>query len=595
MAKPNQLDMLIVSVPVLDLQYPPSSPAVIKACVKSAGFTARTLDLNLLLVEACGDRDSFYRVQYSFENIGPLPTDNYTDPVAAFFDDHHDMIRSWLDLSISAVQQHNPRWLGVSVFSYKSHKACLLLLAEIQRRGLPFKIVLGGRGASSYALGPDHSQFKKRIQNYFGTYPNRNFGESMLHYGLTHKLIQGDGEQAVINLLVQDTEDNVTTDVATIDLETVPFVDYDDYEISAYQYVNEPILPITGSKGCVRRCTFCDIPVLWPKFKYRSGDHIAKEMIHLYERHGVRKFYMTDSLVNGSMVAFTDFITTLAEYNTHHPDAQIRWVGQYITRPRSRALDHIYYDRLKASGGEGLTIGVESGSDSVRAHMKKQFTTADIDHELEEFDRRGIVCVLLFFSCYPTETWQDFMDTVDMFIRYQKYCASGTVYKITLGTPYTHHAQTPLWNMQEDIGLQIKPGSDILWSLESNPELTYLERVRRRLILQEVAMALKLPMSRNTAELNQLIDSLRNHGSDIREFFAAGDVVDLLTDQFQLTGYDQILMPMHLQQQIKKQIDSHPEYIQEILHKHADINDDIKFDNQSYLTLRSMLIEATKK
>lgn len=587
--------MLIVSLPVLDLQYPPSSPAVIKACVQSAGFTAKTLDLNLLLVDVCGDRDNFSRVQYSFENVGPRPTEGVQDPVEAFFDSHHDIIRTWADLSLQKICQHDPRWLGVSVFSYKSHKACLLLLSEIRRKGLGFKIVLGGRGASSYALGPDHSQFKKRIQSYFGAYPSRNFGETMLHYGLTNKLIQGDGEQAVIDLLTKETDDNRHTSVATIDLETVPFVDYDDYDIKAYQYVNEPILPITGSKGCVRRCTFCDIPVLWPKFKYRSGDHIAREMIHLYERHGVRKFYMTDSLVNGSMAAFNDFITTLSDYNSHHTDAQIKWVGQYITRPRSAALDDVYYDRLKASGGEGLTIGVESGSDNVRAHMKKQFCTADIDHELAQFDQRGIACVLLFFSCYPTETWQDFMDTVDMFVRYQKYCASGTVYKITLGTPYTHHAQTPLWNMQQDIGLQIKPGSDILWLMDSNPELTYLERVRRRLILQEVAMALKLPISRNTAELNQLIDSLRNHRADIDEFFPAHDPVELVPDKWNLTGYPEILMPTHIQLLIKKQIDAYPEYIQQILQKHAEINDDIKFDNHSYITLRSMLVDCTRK
>ena len=177
------------------------------------------------------------------------------------------------------------------------------------------------------------------------------------------------------------------------------FRSFDDYDLTKYNYVNELTIPITGSKGCVRKCTFCDIPVLWPKFKFRSGKHIAGEMIHLYNRHGVKKFYMSDSLVNGSLTAFMDFITTLAEHNKNNPTNSIKWVGQYITRPKSNVLNDDYYDLLKSSGGEGLTIGVESGSDRVRQHMKKQFTTADIDYELAQFDRRGIVCVLLFFSC----------------------------------------------------------------------------------------------------------------------------------------------------------------------------------------------------
>jgi radical SAM superfamily enzyme YgiQ (UPF0313 family) len=583
--------MLIVSLPVLDLQYPPSSPAIIKACVKSAGYQAKTADLNILLLELCKSREKFDQVQYNFENVGPQEI-NTQDPVLAFFDNNHDLIRSWVDASIDLIIKHDPVWLGISVFSYKSHKAALLLCAEIKRRNLDVKIVLGGRGASSYALGPDHRQFRQRIEKFFGPYPNKNFANTLLAYGLATAVIHGDGEQAVIDLLQGNTESDISGDINQINLETLPFVDFDDYDLEAYNYVNQLTIPITGSKGCVRQCTFCDIPVLWPKFKFRSGEHIAQEMIHLFNRHGVKKFYMTDSLVNGSLKAFDDFITRLAEHNTQNPDNAIKWVGQYITRARSKSLDDRYYDLIKASGGEGLTIGVESGSDAVRAHMKKQFTTADIDHELQEFDRRGIVCVLLFFSCYPTETWQDFLDTVDMFIRYQKYCATGTVYKMTLGTPYTHHAQTPLWNMQEEIGLSAQLGSDILWSLKSNSSLTYYERIRRRLILQEVATALKLPMSRNTAELTQLADSIRFHQPSIDKYFD-NTPIELYDDYYNLTGHAQVLMPPDVYDRVKRQIIQHYNLGQQILDKHQNINDDIKFDNHSYIDLRNLLLKVT--
>jgi len=585
----NQLDILVVSLPVLDLQYPPSSPAVIKSCAIAAGFTAKTYDLNLLLLQICGGKDQFYRIQYNFENASSqsVTTD---DPVLAFFTNDHDIIRQWVDQSIEIIQQYNPKWLGISVFSYKSHKACLLLCAELKRRKIDIKIVLGGRGASSYALGPDHSQFIGAIKNFFGKYPHKNFSETLLHYNLTDKVIQGDGENAIVELLSTNTDNNINARVDDINLEKIPFVDFDDYDLVAYNYVNEPILPITGSKGCVRQCTFCDIPVLWPKFKFRTGTHIAEEMIHLYKQHKVKKFYMTDSLVNGSLKAFTDFITILAEHNAHSPGKEIKWVGQYITRTRSAVLSDQYYKLLKASGGEGLTIGVESGSDNVRAHMKKQFKTVDIDHEIEQFDRYGIVCVLLFFSCYPTETWQDFVDTVQMFIRYQRYCASGTVYKITLGTPYTHHAQTPLWNMQDQIGLESKSGSDILWRLSSNPELTYYERVRRRLILQEVATALSLPMSRNTAELNQMIYSIQYHNKSIVKYFKKQQTpITFYKDQYKLTAHESILMPTDIQHMVYTHLQNNLDLPLRIQEKHSEINDDIQFDNSAYVTLRELI------
>lgn len=582
------IDLLVVSVPILDLQYPPSSPAIIKACANSAGFKAKTLDLNILLKNICGSKEKFFSIQHNFENISSSEVCK-KDYIATFFDNDRDIIKTWLNQAIKKIKSTDPRWLGISVFSYKSHKAALALCFEVRKRLPNIKIVIGGRGASSFALGPDHDYFFQKIETLLGPYPYLNFGETLLHYKLIDNLIQGDGEQAIIDLLEDNTPKNIVASVDKINLETLPFVDFDDYDLNAYDYINEPTIPITGSKGCVRQCTFCDIPVLWPKFKFRSGTHIAKEMIHLYKKHGVRKFYMSDSLVNGSMAAFNDFIKVLAEYNLKYPDQSIKWVGQYITRPISKTLSDNYYDLLKASGGEGLTIGVESGSDAVRAHMKKQFTTKDIDTELEQFDRRGIVCVLLFFSCYPTETWQDFLDTVNMFIRYQKYCANGTVYKITLGTPYTHHPQTPLWNIQEEIGLESKKGSDILWRLNKNKQLTFVERVRRRLILQEVATILKLPMSRNTAELNQLKNSLYLHRKDIDNYFGQEKVL-AYDDVYNLSPYSNLLMPPEIQFELKIHLENNPTYIQKIYQLHSNIQDDISFDNESYTQLKEMIL-----
>lgn len=590
MSYTKPLDMLIVALPVLDLQYPPAGPAILKGCLQNAGYTAQTLDFNMDLLRLCGSKERFYQVQYNFENVSTDVLDS-KDPVIAFFDKDHDLIRQWVDLCIEQIVRIKPRWLALSVFTYKSHKAALLLLAEIRRRKIKQQISMGGRGASAFALGPDHSEFKHKIINYFGPYPQKNFGQTMQEYGLIDKLIEGDGEQAIIDLVKDDMPDRVMANVADIDLESVPFVDFGDYNLKGYDFVNEPILPITGSKGCVRKCRFCDIPVLWPKYKWRSGKHIAEEMIHLYNKHGVRKFYLTDSLVNGSLKAFTDFTKTLAEYNTANPDKSLKWVGQYITRKMSPALNDEYYDRLKASGGEGLTIGVESGSDAVREHMKKQFRTVDVDHEIAEFDKRGIVCVLLFFSCYPTETWQDFLDTADMLMRYRKYCANGTVYKLTLGTPYTHHPDTPLWLIQDEIGLESEEGSDILWRLKSNPDLTFYERVRRRLILQEVTTALKLPMSRNTPELNQLTDSLRLHGKKIKRYFGKKVPIETLPDHYDLTPYDNLLMPLDLQEQCHEIMQNNKRDTVRILLQHQEIKDDIKFDNDSYTNLKQLLLD----
>ena len=84
------IDLLVVSVPVLDLQYPPSSPAIIKSCAIAAGFSSHTLDLNLLLKKICGDNNNFYAIQYNFENVNPNSIDT-KDTIDAFFDNDKEI------------------------------------------------------------------------------------------------------------------------------------------------------------------------------------------------------------------------------------------------------------------------------------------------------------------------------------------------------------------------------------------------------------------------------------------------------------------------------------------------------------------------
>ena len=583
----DKLDILFLNVPILDLQYPPSSAAVLKACVKQAGYSGKVLDTNILLKDICGNE--FSSVSNEFETISKSGiTNNY---VESLFDNYCNVVHQWIDTVVAHIRQSDPRWLGISIFSYKSHKAALLVALTVRKLFPEIRIVVGGRGASSYPFGPDFVAFKDKFYALLDTNTSETMGDSLLAAGIIDSFIDGDAEQEIINLLATDTDiARLHGRIDTLDLETLPPSDYDDFNLSKYEYVNEPTLSITGSKGCVRQCTFCDIPVLWPKYKFRSGKHIASEMIVLNERYNVNKFYMSDSLVNGSLVAFKDFMHTMADYNTANPDNTLRWVGQYITRPVHQVHQvKNYYDLLKASGAEGLTIGVESGSDAVRQHMRKKFSTYDIDTELAEFDKREITCVLLFFSCYPTETWQDFLDTAEMLIRYQKYCARGTVYKMTLGIPYTHHRNTPLWNMQEKINLDSDSGSDIMWLLKDNPDLTFHERVRRRLILQEVCFALNLPLSRNAAELNQLKYTLHYHRETLKEYFGDPAPISIYPDVFNITPFDTILMPLELQGKVYSQLQAHPTFNNLIKNKHKDSEQDITYDIEGYHNLKEEL------
>ena len=119
------MKFLLLSVPVLDLQYPPSSPAIIKSCLASAGHDAIVFDTNILLYTLAGSDQRFVELSNLFEVCGVNEQwENYTQ---ALFDTEHEIIQEWLYKITERIQQEQPDWLGISVFSYKSHKAALLI------------------------------------------------------------------------------------------------------------------------------------------------------------------------------------------------------------------------------------------------------------------------------------------------------------------------------------------------------------------------------------------------------------------------------------------------------------------------------------
>ena len=72
---------------------------------------------------------------------------------------------------------------------------------------------------------------------------------------------------------------------------------YDDIDLTAYkneaflEFENKQLtVPITGSRGCVRKCSFCNVESLWPKYVFRSGADIVDEMEHYIDTVGIKNF-----------------------------------------------------------------------------------------------------------------------------------------------------------------------------------------------------------------------------------------------------------------------------------------------------------------
>ena len=543
-----------VNIPAWSLHYPAGAPAILKSIARSEGHEAKCFDFAYDLFNGVAQRNlSRYD---ELQTLLVIPS-QWTKPVDSLHylvlgDAQSEDIDTWIKLSVAKLKQYAPNWVGISVFSYWSHKSSLLLAQAIRQHLPDVQILCGGRGVTSTLFGPDRKSYLAAIaqaglpEAQQDTY----YKDWILQAGLADAVIEGDSEQAIRDWLNSGSKTvKWSAPIEHIRMNEIPYSDFDDYDLAGYPWHHEPALPISSSKGCVRACTFCDVPKIWPKFLFKDGHHVADEMAYLGHKYKAKEFYITDSLANGSMVAFMDFLNKVTDYkNTGKIDKDMVWTGHYITRP-AHQIPAEYYKLMGTTGAQGLAIGVETGSDSVRNQMKKKFSTNDLDVEMQHFSKNNITAVLLFFSGYPTETWQDFLDTVLMFHRYQRYAADGTLQKLSLGTPYQFAYDTPVEDLTQEYQMTIGDFGD-LWTAGVNPELHYLERVRRRMIMQEVCCLLNLPVSRNYYELLFMMNTIRSKRREIMNFFQLSnysfDTHANITGDHRLG--DRVFMPADLQQ-----------------------------------------------
>ena len=141
--------------------------------------------------------------------------------------------------------------------------------------------------------------------------------------------------------------------------------------------------------------------------------------------------------------------------------------------------------KLMAEAGAGtMLIGVESGSQAVRDHMQKKFTQDHLDYCLAMFEKYKIKCRFLMIIGYPTETQQDFQDTLDMFTRYKHLNDKGIIEEVNLGLTLNLLPNTPLHeNKDKDNIVQLNNHIND-WICKDNPALDYKERLRRRIVVQ---------------------------------------------------------------------------------------------------------------
>ncbi len=409
---------------------------------------------------------------------------------------------------IEDTKNYQPDLMLVSVFSLMQRPLARVFLESL-RKALPdLEIIIGGPGVSSTdEMG-------------------RTFGSELLKNNLVDYYCLGEGDVVLPEFLKGNKNSLGINGKNTGPESWVPQLDdldnqfllpsYKKIEVDNYHNLelkNSAIFSISTSRGCVRDCSFCDVSNMWKKFRFRSGKNVANEILKHHLDVGAVHFTIVDSLINGSLKSFKEFNMAMIELKETYPGLEkFSYNGMFIVRDKKTHNEEMFR-LMQAAGCESLAIGVETGSDRLRFEMNKKFTNEDLDFHLEMCSKYGIRNNLLMFVGYPTETREDFEQSLAMMERYQKYLIDDTVIGINHSGVFSLVPGSPTYKNKDEIGIVIEHhynSSMLNWVNKNNPDLTQKERALRDLQFRQKALELRFPIP----YANRYIQYLKQVNSD---------------------------------------------------------------------------------
>lgn len=480
-------NVAFVVCPSQELARPPAAAAALAGIMDKNNVNYKIYDLNLSLYNSLSEQDwEVCEKKWRINSSINLPSTFYY----------------WLEDVVNEITKQNYDLLAVSVFTKFSSRFAKIFLEHIRQK-INIPIIAGGQGLSTPWGNTTFGRFVKNQKQ------------------LVDHIAVGDGEIIFDRFLKGELNipglDDIPPEQIN-NLDQLPYPNLDQLDPRIYKYHESPGIYITASRGCVRKCQFCDVPWRWPKYRYRQGQDIANEMYIQYQKTNTSFFQFTDSVINGVISQFEKLQDSIIEYKIKDSKFVPNWVSQFNIR-KKRDMPERIYKKMAAAGANILICGVEHSSWKIREAMGKEFNDDDLDHHIKMCAKYGIKNVFLMFIGFPTETIDDHNHLKLWLEKYRTYMLCGTIMLLRWGYTGSLDYGSRLTASVEE--LNIVPEWPILetssandhaqdwlygrnWINLNNPTLTFKERIRRRLEAHETSIELGYPVARGKEELEVL-------------------------------------------------------------------------------------------
>ncbi len=194
-------------------------------------------------------------------------------------------------------------------------------------------------------------------------------------------------------------------------MDDLPAPCYDNADLDQY-LKPEPIFGLSTTRGCCwKRCVFCS-EAFRSRFAMRSPKRVFEDMKGLVDRYGARHIFFWDSLLPPRTMR------ELAEMNSAE-GLDVNWFAD------TKFYDHYsrpeYVKLLYDGGVRCLQFGLESANQRVLDLMRKGTKINKVPGMIRLIHETGIMNQISWFVGFPTETSEEFMETLRFFEKHREF------------------------------------------------------------------------------------------------------------------------------------------------------------------------------